>query len=195
MNFKAIKTMFSAIWWCAIVASVFALAGCSEKENGRYEMPSCESNEEYSTNSEMPSADSPSETISEDQTNSDEHQSYKEFRLDQQLLKTVEQEKLYVKLDLRMDDEAIRNEYENKYPNLLEDNYHWFSFLCKSGDKIIRELVSDYNIAYDDLTDVLDFTACFCCELDKDTVSSLLDDPRVYEIVYFIGEHPIAQDC
>lgn len=51
-----------------------------------------------------------------------------------------------------------------------------------------------FLIAYEDPENVLEFSASFYCELDKDTISLLLNNPRIYEIFYCVGDPPVGQD-
>lgn len=123
------------------------------------------------------------------------YQLYDEIFLDQHLLKSMEQDRLYVMVNLHIDEEALRAEYEERYPELAEDYYSWGRFLSSSGDQVIEEFVRDYDIDYEDLGSVFKMGASFYYELDKDTISSMLNDTRVAEIIYSVGGYPVIVDC
>ncbi|MDE6733007.1 MAG: hypothetical protein K2J77_09050 [Oscillospiraceae bacterium] len=189
MNFKVIKMMFSTI-----VLSAFALTGCSKRADEQHKMPAVNSSHEsigeYSTEGiEMPADDTSSQSGNEPQTSIDEEsQPYDEISVDQPFLDSVEQDRLYVRVYLHIDDEALRAEYEEKYPNLVENYNYWGQFLSNSGDQIIREFVCDYDIDYENLESVFKMGARFGCELDIGTISSMLNDTRVAEIIYYVGD-------
>lgn len=197
MNFKIIQ---ATIVTCVCVAALSALTltsyseGSNKQRETSADVSSLQSVDERLMSNKIQVVDTTSESDVEDWTINDENQPYKEVRLDQQLLETVNKDKLYVQVHLRMDEEAIRSEYNETYPNCAEDYNHWFRHLCKSGDQMVKELVSDYGITYENLEPVYKFSGYFCCELDKSEISTLLADSRVCEIVYFIGELPIEQD-
>ena len=54
--------------------------------------------------------------------------------------------------------------------------------------------MSDYNIDYEELENVFRIGGSFWYELDKITVSAMLNDIRVAEIMYTVGDPPIVQD-
>lgn len=200
MKFRIIQTAF-----CAVIISALALTGCSERTNEqRYETPaddpavessgeSTTSSEESTTNSEMSSVDPEPESSGESTVSSSEYVpdelSWRtvpndELWLDRQILETVEQDRLCAMVDLDLDEEALREEYNELYPNIGENPYHWFRFLCDRGEQIVREFMSDYDLNYEDY-EVGRSWSEFSGELNKDTVSMILDDPRVYGILYY----------
>lgn len=122
------------------------------------------------------------------------YQLYEEVFLNQQLLESIEQDRLDVKVNLHIDAEALRAEYEERYPELAEDYYSWGRFLSSSGDQVISEFVRDYDIDYEELESVFKMGATFYYELDKDTISSMLNDSRVAEIIYSVGGFPVIVD-
>lgn len=122
------------------------------------------------------------------------YQLYEEVFLNQQLLESIEQDRLDVKVNLHIDAEALRAEYEERYPELAEDYYSWGRFLSSSGDQVISEFVRDYDIDYEELESVFKIRATFYYELDKDTISSMLNDSRVAEIIYSVGGYPVIVD-
>lgn len=130
-------------------------------------------------------------------SSNDEHtyQLYEEVFLNQQLLESIEQDRLYVMVNLHIDEEALRAEFEERYPELAEDYYSWGRFLSSSGDQVISEFVRDYDIDYEELESVFKMGATFYYELDKDTISSMLNDVRVAEIIYSVGGYPVIVDC
>lgn len=138
------------------------------------------------------------ENIGENSTSgSDEKMSYQlhdEIFLDQKLLKSIEQDRLDVMVNLHIDEEALRAEYEERYPELVEDYYSWGRFLSSSGNQVIEEFVLDYDIDYEELESVFKMGASFYYELDKDTISSMLNDARVAEIIYYVGGYPVIVD-
>lgn len=58
-------------------------------------------------------------------------------------------------------------------------------FFKEKNDQLVREFLSDYNVAYEDVT-VVKLTARISGELEKETISSMLKDSRVAEIIYEI---------
>lgn len=145
----------------------------------------------------MSSADPSPESTDENSTSSsDEYQPYQEIYLDQQYLETLEQDRLYVRVCLYMDDEAIRADYEKKYPELVGTEVYWnylSRFFSNRGEQMIKDFVSDYNIAYEELEEhMFKMGGSFKYELDKDTISTMLNDTRVAEIIYYIGNGTIV---
>lgn len=191
MKFKFIKTDGYAVFACSVIISALALTGCSERTNEqRYESPAddttIESNGEGTVSSEDSTASSEeSETSSSDESQPDE------MLLDQQLLETVEKEKLCVRVYLHMDEEALREEYNEIYPDIGDDR--WYTFLSNRGEQMLREFMSDYDINYEDFS-VLSSMARIAGELDRDTVSLMLSDPRVSEIYYYPAGFAIMTD-
>lgn len=147
---------------------------------------------EQTTSEETTPVNLPPETIEEEQTYKFNH--YEEIPINQQLLKTLKGDKLYIRVYLYLDEEVVRSEYKEAYPNISDDYMHWWNFFCERGDKIIREVASDYGIDYEELSYPLNFFACFFYEFDKDTISSLLIDPRVETVVYCVGEYAHGHD-
>lgn len=189
-NLRATATAF-------LLINALLLSGCAEQTPAPgmdTSLELTESNFEYSLNerSEMSVADSSPENISEDSTSSDnEYQPYKtEIFLDQQYLKTVEKGRLHVCVNLWLDDEALRKEFNEIYTDIGDDPIHWFRFLCDRGEQIVRDFMLDYNINYEDFS-VLRSNALFNGVLDKDTVSLMLNDLRVTEIVYYPTGFPV----
>ncbi len=194
MSSKPVNKNFFVICACAAMMSALALTGCSERTNEqRYESPAddttIESNGEGTVSSEDSTASSEeSETSSSDESQPDE------MLLDQQLLETVEKEKLCVRVYLRMEVEALREEYKEKYPNIAENDQYWVKFFGNRGEQIIKEFVRDHNIDYESIQPVGVFNCSFCHEFDKDTVSLMLNDPRVSEIYYYPAGFAIMTD-
>lgn len=197
-NIVRMKSFIACL--CTVIMSVFAVTGCSEMANDQNETPagdsSIESTGEYSSeHSEVPVESSSTESTDGYSTSSDnEYQPYEEKYVDQQYLGTLEQDILDVDVNLCIDEEALRAEYEEKYPDLADNYDYWGRFLIDRGEQIIREFVSDYNINYEELKSVLRMGGTFRYELDKDTISSMLNDSRVATILYYPGGRPIFTD-
>lgn len=200
MRYKLLQMTYIV---CAytVMASVFALTGCSEQARESDTTSICEPGSEtsgkYLASGEKSTADTSSESASEASTCSGEEQNgYPEIDLDQRYLETVGQDRLYVHVFMHMDDEALRAEYEKEYPGQTEDYRNWGRFLSDSGEQLIRDFVCDYNIDYEKLDelDVFKMGGRFGKELDKSTVSLMLNDSRVAQIVYYPNGLPILKD-
>lgn len=159
---------------------------------------SSDSNSENSTEQgEISADDSSPESTGETSTSSDdEYQPYQEIILDQQYLETLKEDRLDVKVLLQVDEEAVRADYEKKYPELVGKEVYWnywWRFLSNRCEQTIKDFVSDYNIAYEELEEhVFKIGGSFTYELDKDTISTMLNDTRVAEIIYYIGDGTIV---
>ncbi|MCH5196072.1 MAG: hypothetical protein J1F28_05125 [Oscillospiraceae bacterium] len=187
-----------------LLTAALVLSGCTGKtktppvaDKDTASESSSDSNSENSTESgEMSSADPSPESTDENSTSSsDECQPYQEIYLDQQYLETLEQDRLYVRVCLYMDDEAIRADYEKKYPELVGTEVYWnylSRFFSNRGEQLIREFVSDYDIDYEEIPSTFKLGGCFSCNLDKNTISTMLNDTRVAEIIYHIGNSTIV---
>lgn len=193
MKFKFIKTDGYAVFACSVIISALALTGCSEKTNEqRYESPVNDSTIESNGEGMVSSKDSTASSEEGATSSRDESQSY-EVRLDQQLLETVEKERLCVRVYLRMDEEALREEYNEIYPDIGDNSHYWYSFLSNRGEQMLKNFMTDYDINYEDFS-VLSSMARIAGELDKDTVSLMLNDPRVSEIYYYPAGFAIMTD-
>lgn len=190
MKLKNIQAMISAICLCACIA----FTGCSERVNTPNEMPSGDQSVESSDDSSSESSEASSDyTQSESESSSSQASSnneYLEIRLDHEYLETVEKDVFNVTINLHIDTEALKNEYNEKYPKLTENNYYWVKFLYDRNEQIIKEFLSDHGIACEDreiytLSVIRD-------EFDKSVLSSMLDDPRVAGIIYYPGDHPLS---
>lgn len=195
MKLKNIQAMISAICLCACIA----FTGCSERVNTPNEMPSGDQSIEsgevsVDDMSSESSGDSSSESeSSKPQTSSNEE--YLEIRLDHEYLETVEKDELFVWIHLRVDGEALRAEFENKYPEFIgNDNlyyYYWPRYLKAHNEPIIMGFLRDYNIDYETVI-FYKLTANISGYFDKSVVSSMLDDSRVGSITYFPGGDPLS---
>lgn len=204
---------------CAAVMLTISFCGCSNNANEPYEMPSDSSSvESIVVNSSEESSDSSEESFdsSEQSTDSSEqstassdtslgesigsdpesdsewgpYEPYREIWVDDEFLKTVEEDTLNVLVVLYSNEEATRAEYKEKYPKIADNPYYWTDFLCNKNEQLVREFLSDYNIAYEDIGKLLT-SADIYGELEKGTISLMLKDPRVSEIIYTTGGGPL----
>lgn len=199
MSSKPVNKNFFVICACAAMMSALALTGCSIKTNERDETAantsSAESTGDYSSeNSEALSGDTSSKSTGEVQTSSNDAYPGQEIYLDREYLETVERDMLETSIYLRMDEVALLDEYARIYPDLVteismdsfvaNDPYHWSSFVCSRGEQMVKDFLIDYGIDYNEKR-VLTLMARIAGEFDKNTISSMLDDPRVAEIIYY----------
>ncbi len=110
------------------------------------------------------------------------------YHLDRDELNRRKEDVFYLWIDLHMDTEALREEYNEIYPNYT-DTLHWSEFLCSKGEQIVKEFLLDYGVAYEDVS-LLESSAEIRGYFDRSVVSSMLDDPRVADITYFVGGPP-----
>ncbi|MDE7230885.1 MAG: hypothetical protein K2N56_10435 [Oscillospiraceae bacterium] len=186
MKFRTIQTTILTACLCACIT---AFSGCSKGANEPYETPSgdslTESSDDSSSESSEMSTDDTLDESSKPQTSSGEE--YPEIVLNHEYLETVEADILYVWIHLYTDEEALRAEFEEKNPSFIDNDqlyyYYWPKHLDAYGDQIIREFLSDYGIAYEDV-DVIGLLSDVHGDFDKSVVSLMLDDPRVEEIFY-----------
>ena len=149
---------------------------------------------EQTTSKETTPVNLPPETIEEEQTYSDPWTSFDEMiRLDQELLKTLEEDKPCVMVYLHFDIEAARNEYKETYPKIKNDPIYLCRFLSKRANKLVCEVASDYGIIFVE-PKIWVMMVSFWCKPNKDTISLLLNDPRVIAIYYSVGEYPAGYD-
>lgn len=188
MNIRVLSTI-------GVCAVALALAGCTNKPNKQHETPTGDSSlvTIESTGESLKMLDDATSLSNASQTSiGEESQPYDEVPVNQQFLDSAEQDRLYVGVSLHIDEEALRAEFEEKNPNLAEDYYSWGRFLSNSGEQVIKEFVRDYNIDYEALESVFKMDASFGYELDKGTISSMLNDARVAEIIYYVGDAVIV---
>lgn len=98
---------------------------------------------------------------------------------------------LYVFIHLYIGEEALRAEYNEKYPEIAENDYYWSNFLYNRNEQKIKDFLSDYGIAYEDVF-WGGYTASIYGDFDKSIISSMLDDSRVAKITYFPGGSPLS---
>lgn len=192
MSLKLIKAVVCV---CAVIIQAFTLSGCSNNANEPYEAPSdsssVESTGEFS--SEDSAISSEQSTASSDASSSkpvpwDTNEKYPEVFLDHQILDFFEEDSLKVKVQLHCDHEAIRAKYEEKYPKLVENQYYWNRFQFNKYEQILRDFLLDYGLNYEELERLYRLShicTYFDYELDKGTISLMLDDARVRSITYY----------
>ena len=191
------KLFKAAVCACAVIIQAFALSGCSNNANVPYETSSDSSSVESAGefSSEDSAASSEQSTVSSDASSSksvpwDTNEQYPEVVLDQQILDNIEEDSLDVTVQLYMDDKDIRAEYNEKFPDLVEDNYAWFRFLCNKSEQLIKDFMPDYGLNYEEISCSLS-SAYFRWDLDKGTINSMLDDTRVRVIIYHPNGTPL----
>ena len=192
-NLKKLIIISVFIISCALTAcsrpSNPAVTGADEKTEGEVFNSSQsdfsdteETTSEETTSEETTPVNLPPETTEEETYNDFWLPSFDDpVFLDQELLKTVEEDKPSVKVYLYLDEEAAISEYKETYPNILNDPLNWSKFLTERADKIVREVESDYGIKYVG-AHIWGIVVSFSCNIDKETISLLLNDPRVIGI-------------
>ena len=198
MKFRTIQTTILTACLCACIT---AFSGCSGRANEPYDVPSgdslTESSDESSSESdemsgsEISNNDISSESSSKPQTSSN-WELYEEVRLDHEYLETVEDDMLYVWIHLYMDEEALREEYNEIYPNYT-DTHHYFVFLHNRGEQMAKDFLLDYDITFDEVS-VICSSATITDYFDKSKVASMLDDLRVSSITYLPSGPPVFTD-
>ena len=192
-NLKKLIIISVLIISCALTAcskpSNPAVTGADEKTEGEVFNSSQsdfsdteETTSEETTSEETTPVNLPPETTEEETYNDLWRPSFDDpVFLDQELLKTVEEDKPSVTVYLYLDEEAAISEYKETYPNILNDPLNWSKFLTERADKIVREVESDYGIKYVG-AHIWGIVVSFSCNIDKETISLLLNDPRVIGI-------------
>lgn len=192
-NLKKRVVLLALIISCALTAcskpSNPAVTGADEKTEGEVFNSSQsdfsdteETTSEETTSEETTPVNLPPETTEEETYNDFWRPSFDDpVFLDQELLKTVEEDKPSVTVYLYLDEEAAISEYKETYPNILNDPLNWSKFLTERADKIVREVESDYGIKYVGAY-LWGIVVYFSCNIDKETISLLLNDPRVIGI-------------
>ncbi len=192
-NLKKLIIISVLIISCALTAcskpSNPAVTGADEKTEGEVFNSSQsdfsdteETTSEETTSEETTPVNLPPETTEEETYNDFWRPSFDDpVFLDQELLKTVEEDKPSVTVYLYLDEEAAISEYKETYPNILNDPLNWSKFLTERADKIVREVESDYGIKYVGAY-LWGIVVYFSCNIDKETISLLLNDPRVIGI-------------
>ena len=204
-NLKKLIIISVLIISCALTAcskpSNPAVTGADEKTEGEVFNSS---QSDFSDTEETTSEETTSEEKTPDnlQPETTEEETYNDFWLpsfddpvflDQELLKTLEEDKPCVMVYLHFDIEAARNEYKETYPKIKNDPIYLCRFLSKRANKLVCEVASDYGIIFVE-PKIWVMMVSFRCKPNKDTISLLLNDPRVIAIYYSVGEYPAGYD-